>query len=54
MGKIVTDSGIFAKCVLLVEKSQNVTEDMKDKLEEIVLDEDKAQQIIEAAKTSMG
>jgi nucleolar protein 56 len=54
MGKIVTDNAIFCKLVRLVERRDNVTEDFKDKITEVVLDEDKAQEIIEAAKISMG
>jgi len=54
LGKIVTDNGIFCKVVRFVEKRENVTEDIKEELAELVLDEEKAQQIIEAAKISMG
>lgn len=52
--KIVNDNLIFAKLVNFIEKRENINEDMKDELTEIVLDEEKAQQIIEAAKISMG
>lgn len=54
LSKIVTDNGIFCKVVHLIEKRENVTDDIKEQLTELVLDEDKAQQIIEAAKISMG
>jgi nucleolar protein 56 len=54
LGKIITDNNIFCKVVKLVERRDNVTEEIKDQLTEIVLDEDKAQEIIEAAKISMG
>lgn len=54
LGKIVTDNGIFCKVVRFIEKRENVTEDMKDELTNLVLDDEKAQQIIEAAKISMG
>ena len=54
LGKIITDNGIFCKVVRFVEKRENVTEDIKDELTDLVLDEEKAQQIIEAAKISMG
>jgi len=40
--------------VHFIEKRENINEDMKDGLAAIVLDEDKAQEIIEAAKISMG
>ena len=54
LGKIITDNGIFCKVVRHIEKRENVTEDIKDELTNIVLDDEKAQQIIEAAKISMG
>ena len=54
LGKIITDNNIFCKVVLHIERRDNVVEDIKDELTAIVLDEDKAQQIIEAAKISMG
>ena len=54
LGKIVTDNHIFCKVVKHIEKRENVTEDIKDELASIVLDEEKAQQIVEAAKISMG
>ena len=54
LSKIVTDNEIFCKVVKHIERRENVVEDIKEKLTEIVLDEDKAQQIIEAAKISMG
>jgi len=38
----------------MIEKKENVTDDIKDEITAIVLDEEKATQIIEAAKTSMG
>ncbi len=52
--KIVNDNLIFAKIVKLIEKRENVNEDMLEQLTEVCLDEEKAQQIIEAAKISMG
>ena len=54
LGKIVTDNHIFSKCVRFIEKKNNISEEMKEGLTEIVQDEDIAQQIIEAAKISMG
>ncbi len=54
LAKIVTDNSIYAQIVNLIENKDNVTADIKEQLEEITLDEDKANQIIEAAKTSMG
>ena len=52
--KIVNDNNIFAKLVNHVGTRDGVTDDLKDDITAIVLDEDKAQQIIDAAKISMG
>lgn len=52
--RIVNDNIIFTKLVHMIEKKENVTDDIKDEITAIVLDEEKATQIIEAAKTSMG
>jgi nucleolar protein 56 len=54
LSKIVNDNLIFSKLVHFIEKRENINEDMKDDLTAIVLDEEKAQQIIDAAKISMG
>ena len=54
LARIISDNTIFAKVVNLIEQRENVNDEMKEKLEEVVLDEEKAQQIIEAAKISMG
>lgn len=54
LGKIVTDNSIYAKIVLLIENKDNINEDLREKLQELTLDDDKANQIIEAAKISMG
>lgn len=53
--KIVNDNTIYAKLVYLFDANrENVTDEMKDRIEEITKDEEKANQIIEAAKISMG
>jgi len=52
--KIVNDNNIFAKLVNLLEKRDNITDEMKEQINDIVLDDEKAQQIIDAAKISMG
>lgn len=52
--KIVNDNIIFTKLVHMIERKENVTEDIHAEITAIVLDEEKATQIIEAAKTSMG
>lgn len=53
--KIVNDNNIYAKVVNLCDaRRDNLTEDIKDELEQIVLDEQKASQILDAVKISMG
>lgn len=52
--RIVNDNIIFTKLVHMIERKENVNDDIKDEITAIVLDEEKATQIIEAAKTSMG
>lgn len=42
LGKIVTDNNIFCKCVHFIENRENVNDEMKEALTEIVLDEEKA------------
>ena len=54
LSKIITDNNIFCKVVRFIEKRDNINDEMKEQLAEIVLDEDKAQEIIDAAKISMG
>lgn len=52
--RIVNDNNIFTKLVNFIEKRENITDEMKEQLQDIVLDDEKAQQIIDAAKISMG
>lgn len=53
--KIVNDNGIYARLVNLCDsKRDNFVEDIKDEIAAITLDEEKAQQIIDAVKISMG
>lgn len=52
--KIVNDNAIFTKLVHLVEKRENINDEMKERITDIVLDDEKAQQIIDASKISMG
>lgn len=52
--KIVNDNIIFSKLVNFIEKRENINDDMKEQLTDVVLDDEKAQQIIDAAKISMG
>lgn len=41
--KIVNDNVIFTKLVHLVEKRENITDEMKERITDIVLDDEKAQ-----------
>ena len=52
--KIVNENNIFSKLVHVLEKRDNITDEMKERITDIVLDDEKAQQIIDAAKISMG
>jgi len=52
--KIVNDNIIFTKLVHMIERKENVVDELHAEIAAIVLDEEKATQIIEAAKTSMG
>jgi len=54
LARIITDNNIFCKAVRLIVKRDNINDDLKEQLAEVVLDEDKAQEIIDAAKISMG
>jgi len=55
MTKIVNDNHIYAKIVnLLSGKRENITDELKDELTAITMDEEKSQQIIDASKISMG
>jgi len=52
--KIVNDNNIFTKLVNHIEKRENINDDLKEELTSILLDDEKAQQVIDAAKISMG
>lgn len=52
--KIVNDNYLFAKVAKYVEDKSELSEDKLSALTDIVGDEDKAKEIIEAAKASMG
>jgi len=54
LSKIVNDNTIFTKLVHLLETRDNITDEMKERISDIVLDDEKAQQIIDASKISMG
>lgn len=52
--KIVNDNYLFAKIAKFVENKSELTENHIPELADIVGDEDKAKEIVEAAKASMG
>jgi len=53
--KIVNDNAIYARLVNLCDaKRDNITDDLKDEIAAITLDKEKAQQILDAVKISMG
>ena len=54
LARIVTDNILFAKCVKLIGNKENATEEIKTELMEILNSEEIVQDIIEAAKISMG
>ncbi|KAJ0411720.1 hypothetical protein ATCC90586_002104 [Pythium insidiosum] len=52
--KIVNDNYVYARCASYIKNRASFGEEQLDGLKSIVLDEDKAQQILHAARTSMG
>ena len=52
--KIINDNYLYAKIAKSVENKSDLTEDHIPELADIVGDEDKAKEIVEAAKASMG
>ncbi|CAB4309444.1 unnamed protein product [Prunus armeniaca] len=54
LGKSVTDNYLYAKVAKSIEDKSRLSEDRLPDLTDIVGDEDKAKEIIEAAKASMG
>eukprot|EP01095_Lingulamoeba_sp_RSL-Kostka_P014284 TRINITY_DN618_c0_g1_i3.p1 TRINITY_DN618_c0_g1~~TRINITY_DN618_c0_g1_i3.p1 ORF type:complete len:563 (+),score=237.52 TRINITY_DN618_c0_g1_i3:48-1691(+) len=52
--QIVPDNIVYARVVSYIGAKNTLTEDKLEGLEEIVVDDDKVQQIFQAAKTSMG
>lgn len=52
--KIVNDNYLYAKVAKFVENKSELSEDKILGLTEILGDEDKAKEIVEAAKASMG
>jgi nucleolar protein 56 len=54
MVKIVPDNYMFAQLVKLIKDKTNITEDIVEQITTIVGDPDKAKEVYDAAKTSMG
>ncbi|GMH25150.1 hypothetical protein Nepgr_026993 [Nepenthes gracilis] len=54
MVKIVNDNYLYAKVAKFIENKSELSEDKVPALTEIIGDEDKAKEIVEAAKASMG
>jgi nucleolar protein 56 len=52
--KIVNDNYVYARCAAFIKNRTNLTEDKLEELAAIVLDEEKAQQILHASRSSMG
>lgn len=52
--KIVNDNYLYAKVAKFVENKSDLSEDKIPGLTEILGDEDKAKEIVEASKASMG
>lgn len=54
LAKIVTDNYMYAKVAKYVKSRKDLTEDMLEGLEEILMDSSKAQAVMEASRMSMG
>ena len=52
--KIINDNYLYAKVAKFIEDKSKLSEDKISYLTDIVGDEDKAKEIVEAAKASMG
>merc|ERR1719483_924117 len=52
--KIVPENALYAKVVKLIKNRKELTQDMVEQIEEIVMDSAKAQAVIDASKSSMG
>ncbi|KAL9261593.1 Nucleolar protein 56-like protein [Drosera capensis] len=52
--KIVNDNYLYAKLAKFIENKSNLSEESLPQLTEILRDEDKAKEVVEAAKASMG
>jgi RNA processing factor Prp31 len=54
LAKLVVDNTTYARLVDFIGRRNAMSDDMLEKIEEMTMDSAKAQQIIDAAKTSMG
>lgn len=54
LAKIITDNEVYTRLVDLFGPKTNATQDLLEQVEEIVTDADISQQVLDAAKTSMG
>lgn len=52
--KIVNDNYLYAKVAKFIENKSELSEDKIPGLTDIIGDEDKAKEVVEAAKSSMG
>lgn len=52
--KIVSDNNMYAKCVRLIKNRKEMSDDLLEQLEEVIMDSAKAQAVIDASKSSMG
>lgn len=52
--KIVNDNYTYAKLVKFIKDKSSITNESLDDITEVIGDEDKAREVIEAAKASMG
>lgn len=52
--KIVSDNNMYAKVVKITKNRKEMTDDLVEQIEEVVMDSAKAQAVIDAAKMSMG
>ena len=52
--KIVNDNYLYAKVAKFIEDKAKLSEDNIPELTEVLGDEDKAKEVVEAAKASMG
>merc|ERR1712179_890310 len=52
--KIVPENALYAKVVKLIKNRKELTQDMSEQLEAILMDSSRAQAVIDASKSSMG